>query len=275
MRRLVDRLAASGLLVVTGDSGAGKSSTIRAGLLPALRSGALPGSARWTYGVIRMSEVVAGAAGVDLDVLVVDQAEELFTVADGLSVAEFDEAVAAWLARGTRLVLAIRADFLADWPNATARRVGGRGHGDRRAAKTRRELRRVITEPARRTGMQVEPELVDEVLEDVRGQPGALPLLSVALLRTWQKRHGTNLSVTAYRAAGGVHSALEASAEDAYADLSDAGRSTLGGCCAPRRPAWRCLDPATDAAPASWRRSAAGGRHTLKVYAEPPPHRSG
>ncbi|MDT4997701.1 MAG: hypothetical protein QOD45_1769, partial [Pseudonocardiales bacterium] len=160
----------------------------------------------------------------DYDVLIVDQAEELFTVADGLSVAEFDQAIAMWLARGTRLVLAIRADFfgrLAELPQlvelagAATEIVAPLNEG---------ELRRVITEPARRTGMQVEPELVEEVLDDVRGQPGALPLLSVALLRTWQKRHGTHLSVTAYRAAGGVHSALEASAEDAYADLSDAGR---------------------------------------------------
>src|SRR5262249_58134871 len=37
------------LLAVVGPSGSGKSSVVRAGLLPQLRGGALPGSAHWVY----------------------------------------------------------------------------------------------------------------------------------------------------------------------------------------------------------------------------------
>ena len=44
---LVARLVDAPLLVVSGSSGAGKSSVVRAGLVPALAGGALPGSAAW------------------------------------------------------------------------------------------------------------------------------------------------------------------------------------------------------------------------------------
>ena len=42
----------------------------------------------------------------------------------------------------------------------------------------RDELRRAIELPARRAGLRVEPELVDALIADVEGEPGALPLLS-------------------------------------------------------------------------------------------------
>ena len=47
MAELVARLVGSPLLAVVGPSGSGKSSAVRAGLLPALASGVLPGSERW------------------------------------------------------------------------------------------------------------------------------------------------------------------------------------------------------------------------------------
>ena len=68
----------------------------------------------------------------------------------------------------------------------------------------RDELRRAIELPAQRAGLAVEPELVDALLADVEGRPGALPLLSTALLELWQRRDGRPLRLRAYEHAGGV-----------------------------------------------------------------------
>ena len=56
---------------------------------------------------------------------------------------------------------------------------------------TEPELREIVREPARAVGLRVDPELVDAVVADVRDQAGALPLLSMALVGTWERRAGT------------------------------------------------------------------------------------
>ena len=50
------------------------------------------------------------------------------------------------------------------------------------------ELRRAIELPGTRVGLRVEPELADALVADVEEEPGALPLLSTALLELWQRR---------------------------------------------------------------------------------------
>jgi len=223
--RLLGRLRAGNLLVVTGDSGVGKSSVVRAGLLPAVRAGGLPGSEGWTCAVIRPGELPRAVAGGQMDLLVVDQAEELFTLDALAPAAAADGVLATLLDRGVCVVLVLRVDFygrLGDLPRL-ADRVGGAT--ELVAPLNEDELRRVIVQPARRVGLAASPELVAEALADVRGQAGALPLLSAALLRTWHKRHGTTLTVSAYREGGGVRGALEATAEEAYLSLPDAERA--------------------------------------------------
>ena len=73
--------------------------------------------------------------------------------------------------------------------------------------------------PARRAGLRVEPELVDALVADVEGEPGALPLLSTALLELWQRRDGHRLRLSAYERAGGVRGAVARLAERAYERL--------------------------------------------------------
>ena len=75
------------------------------------------------------------------------------------------------------------------------------------------ELERAITEPARVAGLRLEPGLVELILRDVAREPGALPLLSHALRETWAQRDGRTLTVEAYRASGGVASALAQTAD--------------------------------------------------------------
>ena len=83
------------------------------------------------------------------------------------------------------------------------------------------ELRRAVELPAGRVGLRVEPELADALVDDVEGEPGALPLLSTALLELWQKRQDNALTLAAYRESGGVHGAVARLAEGTYARIPD------------------------------------------------------
>jgi WD40 repeat protein/DNA-binding SARP family transcriptional activator/class 3 adenylate cyclase/ABC-type cobalamin/Fe3+-siderophores transport system ATPase subunit len=90
-------------------------------------------------------------------------------------------------------------------------------------AMTHAELRRAITEPARRAGLALYDGMVDAVYTDAASEPGALPLVSTAMAETWERRDGTTLTLAAYREAGGVHGALARLADDVYASLDDSG----------------------------------------------------
>ena len=68
----------------------------------------------------------------------------------------------------------------------------------------------------------MEPELADALVDDVEGEPGALPLLSTALLKLWQNRRDDTLTLAAYRESGGVHGAVARLAEGTYARVPDA-----------------------------------------------------
>ena len=89
------------------------------------------------------------------------------------------------------------------------------------------ELRRAIEEPARRGGWEFEPGLVDILLSDIGAhgtsepEPGALPLLSHALLATWERRRGHMFTLEGYRASGGVRGAIAETAESVYTDQLD------------------------------------------------------
>src|SRR5262249_48862366 len=81
-------------------------------------------------------------------------------------------------------------------------------------------LRQAIEEPARQVGLSVEPELTDEILAEVRNQPGALPLLEHALYEVWGRRSEGRLTLTAYKESGGVKEALSKRADAIYENLS-------------------------------------------------------
>ena len=81
-------------------------------------------------------------------------------------------------------------------------------------------LRDAIERPARQAGLLLEPGLVDLLVREVRDDPGALPLLSHALVETWQRREGNTLTVEGYHASGGIHGAVAQSAELLYSRSS-------------------------------------------------------
>ena len=295
VRKLAGRLDGTGMLLLAGDSGAGKSSLLRAGLMPRLAAGALgPGSQRWPRLVIRPTDnplrelamKLAEAAGADPIsvhqslsaapgqapmlvehavrnavgsdsgagsamagdtaacgtprlVLVVDQFEELFTVGGNMGAgrAERQAFIAALHAMAAvpagphkvpsaLVVVAVRADFLGQIiaypPLKAALDAGPFTVGPMSEA----ELRLAITGPAAEAGLAVEPALVEAVITELRDGgfrglgTGVLPLMSQAMAATWEHREGSELTVRAYRRAGGVADSVNRSAQAAYDTLT-------------------------------------------------------
>ncbi|HEX8156802.1 MAG TPA: hypothetical protein VF526_05390, partial [Solirubrobacteraceae bacterium] len=228
---LVARLVGAQLLGIVGPSGSGKSSVTRAGLLPALASGVLPGSDAWRRVLIRpgehplreLTEAMETIGDRERAVVAIDQFEETFTICE-------DEAQrAAFIAelgrmasqRDNRLVVVVvlRADFYgrcADYSELADRLASNHVLV---GSMQRDELRRAIELPAQRVGLRVDPELADALVADVKDEPGALPLLSTALLELWQHRDGRRLRYTVYQQSGGVRGAVARLAEAAFAQL--------------------------------------------------------
>jgi hypothetical protein len=81
------------------------------------------------------------------------------------------------------------------------------------------ELRRAVQLPARQAGLQLEPGLCEAMVDEVAEEPGGLPLLSCALLESWQHRSGRTLTLAAYQQTGGVRGAVARLAEHAWQQL--------------------------------------------------------
>jgi WD40 repeat protein/class 3 adenylate cyclase/energy-coupling factor transporter ATP-binding protein EcfA2 len=220
---LIERLKAGRLVAVVGASGSGKSSLLRAGVIAAVRAGEV-------HDVQRASLIRPGSSPEpDLPddpatLVVVDQFEELFTLCED---AERRQAfIEALLAVRGPVAIGVRADMygkLAGHPEL-ARTVAA----DQvlLAAMSDAELERAVTEPARLAGLRLEPGLVELALRDVAGESGALPLLSHALLATWERRDGRTLTVEGYRETGGVASAIARTADGLLASLPPDRRAT-------------------------------------------------
>ncbi|MGW6449326.1 nSTAND1 domain-containing NTPase [Lentzea sp. NPDC055074] len=196
---------------VFGPSGSGKSSLLHAGVLPALTDWEVVTATPTTW------------RGGQADLVVIDQFEELFTHFDGA--ADREAFVASLLDGDQRVLLAVRADFLGHCAAVPALVEALRDAQVLVGPMTDDDLRAAVELPAVRAGLKVQPDMLAAAMADVRGQSGALPLLSHALLETWRRRDRGRLTLDGYRASGGVTGAVAATAESTYAELSVRGRA--------------------------------------------------
>jgi len=267
IQRLAQQLHSHNFLAVLGASGSGKSSLVRAGLLPTLRQIA-SNQATWQIHVITptahpmralamtlspttspvsavatlMDALTSDARALDLAahrlitpgqrlLLIVDQFEEIFTLCRSETerqafINNLIQAAAPETSGPVTVVLTLRADFYAQC--GPYRQLCERLATEQEyvSPMTVAELRQAIEEPARRGEWSFEPGLVALLLRDIGAdsprqlEPGALPLLSHALLETWKRRRGRLLTLKGYEEAGGARGAIARTAETVYAQLS-------------------------------------------------------
>ncbi|MEV6483375.1 helix-turn-helix domain-containing protein [Streptomyces sp. NPDC051576] len=221
-------------VAVVGTSGSGKSSLLRAGLVPALRDDAWPGARPAAVRILTPGEhparthtralAPAETSGEEGETWVlVDQFEEVFTLCqDPAERTRFlDRLLAASRPDGRlRVVIAMRADLYGRLGEHRGLAAALRGASLLVAPMSSEELREAIVKPAAAQGLTVERALADRIVADVTARPGGLPLMSHALLETWRRRRGRTLSLKGYEAAGGVRGAITQTAEDLYGSLS-------------------------------------------------------
>jgi WD40 repeat protein len=214
------------LLFVTGDSGSGKSSFVRAGLLPALykyykgynfavvekdvyfKPGTYPIAALqkalamlgygstlpenlfddpeqfWQY-------IAANRPTNQVNIIVIDQFEELFTTSDPVqrdklfailaSLPPFDQKTPI------HIIVALRKDYWSEMLTQKAVQVKGQRYSLEPMAESK--LIKAITTPVFKMygeGKRVDPGLVKRLTADVGDDPTLLPLLQVTLSQLWE-----------------------------------------------------------------------------------------
>ena len=88
------------------------------------------------------------------------------------------------------------------------------------APMTTAELRSAMEQQARAVNLRFEADLSNMILDAVRDEPGAMPLLQHLLHELWQRRHGRWLLGSEYRAIGGIQQAIARTANRVYGDLA-------------------------------------------------------
>ncbi len=269
--RLLDRLRDAEdelhrFLAVIGPSGSGKSSVVKAGVIPSLRQGALPGSDQWY-----MAEMVPGndpfvelttallsiaatppenlydelcadengllnavraimPEGSEL-LLVIDQFEEVFTTTENedartLFLDNLRVATTDPESR-VRIIITMRADFYDRPLNYPAFGELVRLRNEVVLPLSPDEIREAIIGPVERVGIQVETGLVAAMVADIAEQPGALPLMQYALTEIFDRRDGNVMTLDAYHETGSVSGALARRAEELYQETSAGGQAAM------------------------------------------------
>ncbi|MFW2335286.1 BTAD domain-containing putative transcriptional regulator, partial [Ilumatobacter sp.] len=255
--RLVERVTDRPLTAVVGPSGSGKSSVVKAGLIPAVRNGALgedwfvaemfPGTFPFEEleaallkvavdrpdglmadltaddrGMLRVIKRVLPDDGTRL-LLVIDQFEELFSLTpdDDTRRLFLDSLVTLGSdARSqVRAVVTLRADFF-DRPldHPEFGELIQRGLITV-AMPDKGSLAQMVRLPAQEAGLDLEPGLITEIVRDVMEEPGGLPLMQYALTELTERSHGRTLTTAGYRESGGVLGALGQRAEEIFQGL--------------------------------------------------------
>ncbi|MDH6438967.1 WD40 repeat protein/transcriptional regulator with XRE-family HTH domain [Streptomyces sp. SAI-144] len=250
---LVDLLGRRRFAAVFGPSGSGKSSLLRAGLIPVLRRAQASGPRPAAIRILTPGERPArshaplltpaiprdGNSEADT-VVIVDQFEEVFTLChDAAERARFIDLLLTARQPESRLrvLLAVRGDFYGRCAEHRELADALRDANLLTGAMSRTELRDAVVKPATAAGLTVERALTTRLVEEVADAPGGLPLLSHALLETWRRRRGKTLTMAGYEAAGCLDGAIAKTAEDVY------GRFTEDQAAAARRVLLRMVAP--------------------------------
>jgi len=237
--RLADRVtglamdASTRFLAVVGASGSGKSSLIRAGLAVTLKHVGwdvrvfTPGANPFKALEMRL-ELNQAKAESKRVLILVDQFEETFTLCrsetERVAFIERLLELAQDPSGKTMIAIALRADFYSHCAQYPLLRQAVAAEQEYIGQMTMEELRRAIEEPAKRGRWEFENGLVDVLLNDIgadgmgQPEPGALPLLSHALLATWERRRRQIFTLDGYHASGGVRSAIAETAESVFTD---------------------------------------------------------
>ncbi len=262
-QEMIEKLETRAFLAVVGASGSGKSSLVQAGVLPDLETKGLfcPEEKElklcWSRSFRPGENPIASLAralsstkeeraslegllhlGVDsfvlwlrqrqepMVVLVIDQFEELFTLASKRERQEFLELMLGAIDNAAdrfKLIITLRSDFidscleipeLATLVNESNILVPSRLNEE--------EYGEIIVKPAEQVGLSVESGLIEVLLEEIKDSAVSLPLLEFILEQLWEYRSEGRLTLQAYQEQiGGLKSVLEKKADDAYEGLSD------------------------------------------------------
>ncbi|MEA5551842.1 CHAT domain-containing protein [Anabaena cylindrica UHCC 0172] len=221
--QLQEKLTEHNFLAVLGASGSGKSSVVLAGLIPLLQEkqpGLVMAYMTPSNQPIEKLQITLSQVKDQSSILVIDQFEELFTLCtdESMRVAFIQQLLK--LTQHQKVVITMRADF---WGECAPYRQL------KELMETRQkligpmdtsELRKAMEMQAAQVGLRFEVGLSNTILDDVQGEPGAMPLLQHALLEMWKRRHGRWLRAEEYAAIGGVRKAIAQTADDVYHTLS-------------------------------------------------------
>ena len=266
VKDLVNRVKDSRTVFITGPSGSGKSSLARAGLIHALKQGAVKEthSEGWLYATMKpgrepINTLARTMAGLVMStnaedeirtkalndetifarwceialkdgrdkrvVLFIDQFEEVFTQIskEEVRIAFLNLLTHAATVENGRVILffAMRSDFVsncATYPKLNALlnqefvQIGAMGPD---------ELVSAIAQPALRVGLRIDPDLIAQIINDMQGEPGSLPLMQFALkdLFDSQQEKGSIIALTLndYLQRGGIRKSLERHADKTFA----------------------------------------------------------
>jgi len=256
-QQISTRLSQQHFLALIGASGSGKSSLLRAGIIPRLRE------QNWLIHVITPGKHPLGSLTNELArnvnsldfapklekmmrqkaetlhlmgskfasrknaprmLLAVDQFEEVFTQChDEEERRAFVENLLTAANKGgsVTILIGLRADFYDRCAHFEGLRELVSQQQEFIGPLNQQELVRVIAEPAKQGKWQFVEGLVEQIIEDAGQEPGRLPLLSHALRETWERRRGMAMTLAGYRAAGGVEGAIAKTAEEVFGRFDD------------------------------------------------------
>ena len=237
VRAVLERLRSEPLVIVAGDSGVGKSSLCRAGVLPLVAEGGLDSGLAWSIArvvpgrepVVQLAAAVAPLLRMDGEALTawirsepaalaralqrarqdqpefgllvfVDQAEELLSVAAQEDAARFAEccSLTLSLSQHARWLLTVRGDFV-----TRLAELPGLGEALPQSLYILRplspeRLREAVVGPARACGVRFESEtMVEELVDSGQAPVGSLPLVAFALSELWEARDEKNARIPA------------------------------------------------------------------------------